>query len=399
MGESPPPLDGLDVLDLTTMISGGFTTATLADFGADVISVEHPTYNDPVRDWEPRSDGAPLYWKNLGRNKQHVTLDLSTEDGQRLARELAADVDLVVENFRPGTLERWNLGYEALSAENDGLVLVRLSGYGQTGPDAHRPGFGTVAESLSTFTHINGFEDSPPLLPPIPLADLSAALFAVHGAMFAIYAREVNGASGQVVDVSLYEPLFRLMIGDVEAHDTEGIVPTRTGNRSEQAAPRNLYEAADGYIALSASSQNIFGNVMRAIGREELIDDSRFATNEARLEHQDELDDIIEAWTSERSREEALAVMRDSDAIVGPVYTIADVFEDEQFAARDDLVTVEDDDLGEVRTQGPVPKFSETPGDVRRLGGDRGEHNEAVYLDRLGLDREEYERLSEEEVI
>lgn len=399
MSDSNPPLAGFEVLDLTTMISGGFTSAMLADFGADVISVEHPTYSDPVRNWEPRSDGTPLYWKNLGRNKQHVTLDLSTEDGQRLARTLAADVDLVVENFRPGTMERWNLSYEALSAENDGLVLVRLSGYGQTGPDAHRPGFGTVAESFSTFTHINGFEDSMPLLPPIPLADLTAAMFAVQGAMFAIYAREVNGAPGQVVDVSLYEPLFRLMIGDVEGYDAEGIVPTRTGNRTMQSAPRNLYETEDGYIALSAASPNIFENLMRSIGREELIDDPRFATNDARLAHQDELDAIIEAWTSQRSREEALETMRDADAIVGPVNTIADVFEDEQYAAREDLVTVEDDDLGEVRTHGIVPKLSETPGEVRHLGGDRGEHNEAVYLDRLGLDSSDLDRLREEDVV
>lgn len=399
MRESAPPLDGFDVLDLTTMISGGFTTAMLADFGADVISVEHPTYSDPVRRWEPRSEGTPLYWKNLGRNKQHVTLDLSTVDGQRLAKDLATEVDLVVENFRPGTLERWNLSYEALSAENEGLVLVRLSGYGQTGPEARRPGFGTVAESFSTFTHINGFEDSPPLLPPIPLADLTAAMFAVQGAMFAIYAREVNGAPGQVVDVSLYEPLFRLMIGDVEAYDTEGIVPTRTGNRSTQSAPRNLYETEDGYIALSASSPNIFENLMRAINREELTDDPRFATNDARVAHQDELDAIIQAWTSQRSREAALAEMRDADAIVGPVNTIADVFENKQFAARDNLVTVDDDDLGEVRTHGPVPKLSETPGEVRRLGGHRGEHNESVYCDRLSLDPEELDRLRDEEVI
>lgn len=399
MSDQAGPLDGLEVLDLTTMISGGFTTVMLADFGADVISVEHPTYNDPVRDWRPHSDGESLYWKNLGRNKRHVTLDLSTEEGQLLARDLAAEVDIVVENFRPGTMERWNLDYETLSQDNEDLIMVRLSGYGQTGPKADQPGFGTVAESLSTFTHINGFPDSPPLLPPIPLADLTAAMFAVQGAMFAVYARDVQGRAGQVIDVSLFEPLFRLMIGDVEAYDTEGDVPTRTGNQSPQAAPRNLYETEDGYIALSASSQNIFENVMEAIGREDLVDDPRFATNEARLNHYDELDEIIESWTRERTREETLETMQAADAIVGPVYDIADVFEDEQFAAREDLVEVDDEKLGEVTTHATVPKFSETPGEVRRLGGEPGQHNEEIYCERLGLDEAEYDRLRDDEVI
>lgn len=393
------PLAGLRVLDLTTMISGGFATVMLADFGADVVSVEHPEYVDPVHDWAPRSGGQSLYWKNLARNKRHVTLDLSSEAGQDLARALAADADLVFENFRPGTMERWGLDYDALSAENEGLVMVRLSGYGQTGPRASKPGFGTVAESISGFAHLNGFPDSPPLLPPIPLADLTAATFAVQGAMFALYNREARGGEGQVVDTSLYEPLFRLMVGDVEAYDLEGDVPTRTGNVSTQAAPRNLYETADGYLALSASSQNIFENVMRAIDRPGLIDDPRFATNEARIEHREELDAIIEAWTRERTRETALAEMEAADAIVGPVYTIADVFDDEQYAARDDLVEVEDPHLGPVRTQNVVPRLSETPGEVRRLGGHRGQHNEAVYRDELGLDEADLERLREEGVI
>jgi len=399
MSEQPKPLDGMTVLDLTTMISGGFSTVMLADFGADVVSVEHPDYEDPVREWTPRSNGESLYWKNLGRNKRHVTLDLSTADGQRLARELAADADLVFENFRPGTLERWNLDYETLSADNEGLIMVRISGYGQTGPKSSKPGFGTVAESTSTFAHINGFPDSPPLLPPIPLADLTAAMFAVQGAMFALYARDERGGQGQVVDTSLYEPLFRLMIGDVEAYDLEGVVPDRTGNTSVQAAPRNLYEAEDGYVSLSASSRNIFENVMEAIGRPDLIDDPRFATNEARVDHREELDAIIEAWTSERTREEALAAMEAADAIVGPVYDMADAFEDEQYDAREDLVRVEDDDLGSVRTQGVFPKLSETPGGVDRLGGDRGEHNEEVFLEELGLTEAELRRLREEGVV
>lgn len=399
MGDPAGPLDGLKVLDLTTMISGGFTTVMLADFGADVISVEHPSYNDPVRDWRPRSEGESLYWKNLGRNKRHITLDLSTEDGQALAHSLAADVDVVVENFRPGTMERWNLGYETLSEDNEDLIMTRLSGYGQTGPKAAQPGFGTIAESMSTFTHINGFQDSPPLSPPIPLADLTAAMFAVQGTMFAIYARDVQGRPGQVVDVSLFEPLFRLMIGDVEAYDVENVIPTRTGNRDVRSAPRNLYETKDSYIALSASSQNIFENVLEAIGRKELIDDPRFEKNADRVENAAELDAIIEKWTRKHTTEEAVTKMEEADAIVGPVYDIADVFEDEQFEAREDLVSVEDEDLGEVTTHATVPKFSKTPGEVQRLGGEQGQHNEQIYHEWLELDEREYQRLREEEVI
>lgn len=399
MATSDRPLDGLKILDLTTMISGGFATVSLADFGADVLSVEHPSYADPIRSWQPRSNGESLYWKNLGRSKRHITLDLSTEEGQELAKTLAADVDAVIENFRPGTLERWNLGYDELSQVNDDLILVRISGYGQTGPKASMPGFGTVAESISTFAHINGFEDSPPLLPPIPLADLTAAMFAVHGLMFALYARDVGDKGGQVIDVSLFEPLFRLMVGDVEAYDLEGIVPDRTGNKSVQAAPRNLYETQDGYISLSASSQSIFENVMRAIDREDLIVDSRFQTNEDRMEHQEELDQIIEEWTRKRTQDEALARMEEEDAIVGPVYTMEDVFEDEQYAVRNDLVSIGDDALGSVKTQAAVPKMSETPGEVTHLGGPPGEHNDEVYGEELGLSEAEREALSEKGVI
>ncbi|RJT07974.1 CaiB/BaiF CoA-transferase family protein [Halococcus sp. IIIV-5B] len=399
MTDTDTPLAGLEVLDLSTMVSGGFTTVMLADFGAEVLSVEHPDYNDPVRDWSPDAGGDSFYWKNLGRNKKHISLDLSTEKGQELARSLAADVDIVVENFRPGTMERWNLGYDSLSERNESLVMVRLSGYGQTGPRATKPGFGTIAESLSTFSHINGFGESPPLSPPIPLADLTAGMFAVQGAMFALYARDNGGQSGQVIDVSLFEPLFRLMIGDVEAYDTNGVVPTRTGNRDVRSSPRNLYETADGYIALSASSQNIFENVMAGIGRSDLVDDPRFRTNADRVEHADAIDRVIGEWCREHSTDEAIAKMESAGAVVGPVYDIADTFADAQYQARDDMLSVPDEQLGDVATHAPVPKLSETPGEVRHLGGEHGQHNRAVYRERLGLTKEEYQQLRSEEVI
>ncbi|MFB6304916.1 MAG: CaiB/BaiF CoA transferase family protein [Haloferacaceae archaeon] len=401
------PLDGLRVVDFTTMISGPFATNLLADFGADVVAVEHPTKPNPIRAWSPRVDDESLWWKSIGRNKRSVTLDLGTEEGSALALELIEDADVVFENFRPGTMERWGLGYDALSDVNPGVIMVRISGYGQTGPRAEKPGFGSIAEAISGWANANGFPDSDPLLPPIPLADLTAAQFAVFATMFAIYERDVGGGAGagpgsgegQVIDVSLYEPLFRLMVTGVEAYDALGETTERTGNRSTNSAPRNLYETADGYVALSASSQAIFENVAAAIGREDLLDDPRFETNDVRVENAPELDAIIEEWTRERSTDAVIETMEAADAIVGPVYDEADIHEDEQYRARDSLVDVEDPDLGEVTVPNAFPRLSRTDGAVDHLGPAHGEHNEAVYLDEVGLDRAEFERLREDGVI
>ena len=417
------PLDGLRVVDCSGMIAGGFATTQLADFGADVITVEHPDVADPLREWPPYdeseelrssedseelrssegSDTVSLWWKSIGRNKRCVTLDLSTAEGSALLLELIADADVFFENFRPGTLEEWGLGPERLSEENPGLIVVRQSGYGQTGPKSDKPGFGTVAEGLSNWANVNGFPDSKPLLPPISLADLTAANFAVQGVMFAVFERDVgrSGGSGkgQVIDVSLYEPLFRLFLSEVEAYDRLGEVRERIGNHHENAAPRNVYETADGYMTLSASAQSIFENVAEAIDRPELLDDPRFADNESRVEHADELDDAIEAWTRERSTETAIEAMEDADAVVGPVYDMADIFEDEQYAARDDIVEIEDEDLGALKTAAPVPQFGRTPGTVEHAGPRHGQHNDEVFLDELGLDESEYDRLRDAGVI
>jgi crotonobetainyl-CoA:carnitine CoA-transferase CaiB-like acyl-CoA transferase len=420
--ERQGPLDGLRVVDCSGMIAGGFATTQLGDFGADVIKVEHPDGGDPLREWppydegeeprstdggeEPRSTddrGVSLWWKSIGRNKRCVTLDLSTAAGSALLLELVADADVLFENFRPGTMERWGLGPERLQEENRGLIVVRQSGYGQTGPKSDEPGFGTVAEGLANWAHVNGFPDSKPLLPPISLADLTAANVAVQGVMFAVFERDVgrSGGSGegQVIDMSLYEPLFRLFLSEVEAYDRLGAVRERIGNHHESAAPRNVYETADGHMTLSASAQSIFENVAEAIGRPDIVDDPRFADNEARVEHADELDAVIEAWTRERSTERAIAEMEAADAIVGPVYDMADIFDDEQYAARDNIVEVDDEDLGRLKTAAPVPRFSRTPGAVEHAGAGHGRHNDEVFLDELGLDEAEYDRLRDSGVI
>lgn len=399
-GISKQPLDGLKIVDCSGMISGGFATAQMADFGADVVMVEHPEYHDALREWPPFEDDTSLWWKSIGRNKRCVTLDLSTDEGRTLLLEMVEDADVFFENFRPGTLERWDLGPETLRKHDSGLIIVRLSGYGQTGPRSEKPGFGTVAEGISGWAHANGFPEQEPLLPPISLADLTAAQFAVQATMFAVFERDVGGSGeGQVIDVSLYEPLFRLFLGDVEAYDHLGHLRKRTGNRHPNTAPRNVYETSDGHITLSASSQGIFENVMRAIGRSDLIKDSRFKTNDDRVENASILDSVIEDWTEKRTTEEAIAEMEEADAIVGPIYDMSDIFEDEQYQARNDIVTVTDDEVGTLRTANAVPKFSRTPGRVDHAGPRHGQHNEEIYLEELGLDRTEYEQLCVEGVI
>lgn len=386
------PLDGLRVIDCSGMISGGFATMQLADFGADVIMIEHPTHHDPIRDWTPFDEGVSLWWKSLARNKRCITLDLSTDEGRALLCDLACDGDVFVENFRPRTMERWGLGYETLAEENSELIMTRISGYGQTGPRSEMPGFGTVAEAISGFAHVNGFPDREPLLPPISLADMAAAQFAVQATMFALYERSQSGV-GQVIDVSLYESLFRMFPGAVEKYDRLGEVSERIGNHHTNAAPRNVYATSDGHIALSASSQSIFENLARAIGHPELIEDERFATNSARVEHAIELDAYIAPWIAERTTEDVLDELGEGDAVVAPVYDIEDIFTDEQYAARENIITVEDEDLGSIKTMNTVPKFSRTPGAVEHLGPRHGQHNDEIFLDELALDEEMYDEL------
>ncbi|QLG61921.1 CaiB/BaiF CoA transferase family protein [Halorarum salinum] len=401
--ERQGPLDGLRVIDMSGMISGGFATTMMGDFGADVVMIEHPEVGDPIREWAQKTeDDISLSWKSLGRNKRCVTLDLSSERGRKLALELVEDADVAFENFRPGTMENWGLGPDDLMEANPEIIMVRLSGYGQTGPKSQKPGFGTIAEGISGWANANGFPDRDPLLPPISLADLTAAQFATQATLMAIYERELSrggSSKGQVIDVSLIEPLWRLFFGDVEAYDEFEHVQNRTGNRHPNTAPRNIYETADGYMTMSASNQRIFERVAKAIDKPELIEDSRFTDNSARVENVEALDEEIEEWTEQHTTAEAIEILEEFDAIVGPVNNMADIFEDEQYRARDAIVEVDDPDVGSLRTFATIPKFSRTPGEVEFLGPRHGEHNNEVFLEELGLDREEFEELNAEGII
>ena len=386
------PLRGLRVLDAGTMIAGPLAATHLADFGAEVVKIEQPRIGDPMRHWVPMKEGRSLWWKVIARNKRLITLTLSHPEGQALFCRMIADADIVIENYRPGTFERWGLSYAELAKINPRVVLVRVSGFGQTGPYAHRGGYGTVAEAFSGIPSFTGFPDRPPTLPGFPMADLVAATFAAMAAMFAVYRRDLGGAGvGQEIDVSLYEPLFRLAEAQVIGFDQLGIVKQRQGNRLAEDSPRNTYETADGrWIGISASSQRTFERLCEAMQMPELIYDPRYVSNALRCAHAEALDAMMADWFRTRTCDDIMRLFDAAHVVAGPVLTIADILQDPHYTARGDIVTVPDDDFGAGRMQGVVPRFSDTPGEVRHAGRDLGADNRAIYLERVGLSEAEF---------
>jgi crotonobetainyl-CoA:carnitine CoA-transferase CaiB-like acyl-CoA transferase len=391
------PVAGLRVLDLGNMIAGPIAGCFLADFGAEVVKVEHPERGDDIRNWPPMKEGRSLWWKVIARNKKLITLNLSTLEGRDLLRRLLPRFDVVIENFRAGTLERWGLGYEELDRVNRRLILVRVSGYGQTGPYAQRPGYGTVAEAMSGVPSFTGFPDKPPGFSAFPLVDALTGLFAAYATMLAVYERDVRGSGrGQVVDASLYESLFRIVEAQVIGFDQLGVVKQRKGNRMDEDSPRNAYRTRDGeYVAVSIGSQRMFERLTRALGRPELNEDPRFGSLSQRVEHGDVLDELLTAWFAGQPLADAMRRLGEADVVAGPVYDVRRIFTDPQYAAREDIVEVPDPDFGSVRMQAVVPKLSRTPGRVVHPGLDRGAHNEEIYGRLLGLGAEDLARLRE----
>ena len=391
------PLAGLKVLDLSIIVAGGTASSLMADFGAEVVKVERPGAGDPLRNWGPFYRGVSLWWKVHSRNKQSVTLNMATPQGRDLLKRLAAQADALIEGFRPGTLERWGLGPDDLRAPevNPGLVILRFSGFGQTGPYKDRPGFGTIAECMSGYIGMTGFPDTPPNLPPVPLADEIAGVFGAMAGMMAIYRRDADRraglpGAGQVVDLSLFEPLFRLCIPHLAIYDKLGEIRERVGNDFPDAAPRSLYRTADGrWLGLSATSQNTWEGLARAMGLDELLTDARFADNAARLRHKDALNEILQAWLGRRSAADIMDELIPAGGVVGPVYNSADIMDDPHYRERDDIVALDDPELGPTRMPGLAPKFSDTPGELRAMGPSLGQHNAAVYGGWLGLDDDE----------
>jgi crotonobetainyl-CoA:carnitine CoA-transferase CaiB-like acyl-CoA transferase len=381
---SPLPLRGLRVLDLATLFAGPLCATMLGDFGAEVVKVEHPTRPDPSRGHGPAKDGIGLWWKVLGRNKRTITLDLSSPGGRDTLLRLAATADVVVENFRPGTLEKWGLGWDELSQVNPRLVLTRITGFGQFGPYSHRPGFGTLAEAMSGFAAATGEPEGPPTLPPFGLADSVAALASAYAVMTALAARTTTGR-GQVVDMAIIEPILAMLGPQALWYDQLGYVQPRTGNRSRNNAPRNIYRTADGsWLAVSTSAQSVAERVMRLVGRPELVDEPWFATGSGRAEHADELDAAVGGWIARRTREEATCAFEKAEAAIAPVYDIRDVMDDPQYRALGTITEVPDPDLGPLRMQNVLFRLSETPGSIRWAGRPHGADTEDVLAE-LGM--------------
>ncbi|MGA8114052.1 MAG: CoA transferase [Actinocatenispora sp.] len=374
-------LSGVRVLDLATLFAGPMAAMFLGDFGAEVIKVEHPERPDPSRGHGASRDGIGLWWKILGRNKRTMTVNLSTGAGQDLLVQLVRQADVVIENFRPGTLERWNLGYERLAEANPGLVLARVTGFGQFGPYARRPGFGTLAEAMSGFAAMTGEPDGPPTLPPFGLADGIAGLATAYAVMVALRSREATGR-GQVVDLSIIEPILTVLGAQPTVYDQLGVIPPRTGNRSTNNAPRNTYRCADGsWVAVSTSAQTIAERVVRLVGRPDFAAQPWFASGEGRVAHADELDAAVADWVARRDRDEVLAAFDAAQAAVAPVYDVADVLADPQLAALDAITTVPDPELGPVRMQNVMFRLSDTPGEVRWAGTAHGAHTDAILTE------------------
>jgi len=393
------PLSGLRVLDIATMAAAPWAAAYLAEFGADVIKVEHPATGDHQRKWGTPKNGEGLFWKSMGRNKRSVTLNLGKPAGAAVFKRMAAEADVVIENFRPGTLERWGIGPDVLLALNPRLIILRITGFGQTGPYRERPGFGTLAESLTGFAHLTGQEDGPPTLPNMPLADGLAGVTGAYAVMLALYHRDANGGAGQVIDLSLCEPLLRLVEPSLMDYDQFGIGRGRIGNRSDHVAPRSAYQCGDGrWVALSASAAPIFTRLAHAMDQPELATDPRFHDNAARLEHHTALDAIIGGWMAQHPRDEVLARMEQFEVAVAPIYDIPEVFADPQFQARESFATVQDPVLGPMRLVNVVPRLSATPGRVTSTGPTLGQHNAEVYH-ALGLSDDEIAALHEQGVM
>ena len=398
MSEDELPLDGLTVIECAGLFASPWAGTLMGDFGAEVIKIEHPEFGDPLRD---RLHDEQLQIKSIARNKKSVAIDLHEEEGQALVHDLVEDADIFLENFRPGTLEKWDLGWKTLSEINSDLVMVKTTGFGQTGPYKDRPGFGTLAESMSGFAHLTGQADGPPTLPPFPLADSFAALYSTFAAMFALYWRD-NGGTGQYVDTSLLEPILTsLMHYHIIEYDQKKIVRERQGNTvPTYSVPRNAYRTADDKsVALSASSRSISKRVFQIVGGEEMAEDPRFQTHSGRVEHIEEIDERIQAWMAEHTREEIIEIFEENDAAIAPVYDIEDIYNDSHLQERDALIQVEDQDLGEVTLHGVFPKMSKTPGRVKHTGPHLGEHTLEVLLDRTSACEDDLKSFYEEGII
>jgi crotonobetainyl-CoA:carnitine CoA-transferase CaiB-like acyl-CoA transferase len=393
------PLTGLRVLDLGTVYAAPITAMLLGDYGADVIKVEHPR-GDPARTHGWNREGHGLWWKVIARNKRTVTLNVGKPDGQDILRRLVAGTDVLIENFRPGVMEKWNLGPDELLAINPGLVMLRVTGFGQSGPYAHRRAFGTLAEAMSGFAHQTGQADGPPTLPPFGLADGVAGITGALAVLYALYHRDANGGAGQVIDVSLLEPLLGILGPGPTAFDQLGVIAGRHGNRSPNNAPRNTYLTRDGrWVAVSASATSVAERVMRLVGRPDIVDKPWFSSAGERSRRSEMLDAAVAKWIMARDLDDVVEAFQEAGAALAPIYDVEQLMNDPHVIARDMITTVPDEDLGTLRMQNLMFRLGATPGRIRHPGRRRGQDTEDVYAELLGLDGDKLDRLREKGVI
>ena len=402
--EAPKPLAGIRVLEMGQLIAGPFAGCMLAYFGAEVAKIEPPGTGDPLRNWRVLKDGTSLWWRAMGRNKKCVTLNLREAKGREIARTLALRSDVLIENFRPGTMEKWGLGPEDLRADAPELVYARVSGYGQTGPLATKPGFASVCEGFGGFRYINGFPGSPPVRPNLSLGDTLAALHAVIGVLLSLVARQridasAVGGAGQVVDVAIYESVYNVLEAMVPEYDGAGIVREPSGSTLTGIVPTNTYPCADGrYVIIGGNADSIFKRLMQAAGRDDLAGDPRLSDNAGRVAHQREVDDAIAQWTRSLDAERVLDILDGAGVPAGPIYSVADMLRDPQYNARGLFETV--DVAGEpLRIPALTPKLDRTPGETLWPGPEVGAHNREIYVDRLGLDEAALRSLEDDGIV
>lgn len=393
------PLDGIRVVEMGSLIAGPFAGKTLGDFGADVIKIEPPGHGDPLRSWRTEDGETSMWWHVQARNKRSIALDLRKKEGQEIARRLILEADVLIENFRPGTLEKWGLDYESLSRENPELIMLRISGYGQSGPLRDLTGYGVVAEAMGGLRHITGVPGEAPVRPGISIGDSLSALHGVIGIMMALYNRLAHSGKGQVIDVALYESVFNMMEGAVPEYDRLGMTREPAGSSLQGIAPTNAYPDKDGrYFLIAGNGDSIFPRLMSLIGRDDLGNEPALARNPGRVANMARIDAAITAWSSQRGMDEALEALAKAGVPAGKIFTIKDIVEDEQYRARDMIREVTLDDGSRLKVPGVVPKLSATPGGFEGGGPALGQHTQDV-LRQLGLADSDIEQLRQQEVI
>ncbi|GAJ99862.1 CaiB/BaiF CoA-transferase family protein [Geomicrobium sp. JCM 19055] len=394
------PLVGIRILDLSTMIAAPYGATLLSDFGAEVIKVEMPCKGDSLRSMGPFKDGEPLRWPGLARNKKSLTLDLHHEEGQKILKQLVRESDLIIENFRPGTLEKWNLSYEQLKQYNEKVIMIRVTGYGQTGPYSPKAGFGTPATAFSGYTYLQGYSDRPPISPSFSLLDYITGVYVAFAACAALYYRDAQGGEGQIVDIGLYESMFRMMEFLVADYDQNEVVKERSPGLSGHSSPAGTFQTKDGHwLVLVTSSDSTFARLAKAMNRDDMLKDERYYTNSVRLERFEETNGIVADWVKLWNRQELLAHLDEYGVPISAINSIEDIFSDPHYKARENIIEMSHPRLGNVKMPGVVPKFSETPGKVTNVGPDLGEHNEEILTDMIGLKEDKIQALKQQGVI